>query len=195
MEEWLAAEQDEPPEWRKAATTNSGTAYLTPEELAEFADEVRELWRKYERLDSAERPEGSRRIHIVFRAIPRVEPKPKRREKWPIPRIEQYARIMVEDCIDVQPGWQVVVVGGPSRPADARGGAAARWRAAAPTGCCGRLRRQPAPSRRLGGGGADGAAAQPAAARGRVLEQADALIVDRGAGEHAQICRRCRRSG
>ncbi len=28
------------------------------------------------------------------------------------PRIEQYARVMVEDCIDVQPGWQVVVAGG-----------------------------------------------------------------------------------
>ncbi len=80
MEEYLAAEQDESPEWRKAATTNSGTAYLTPEELREFADEVRKLWRKYERLDVAERPEGSRRIHVVFRAIPRVDPKPKRRK-------------------------------------------------------------------------------------------------------------------
>ncbi len=28
------------------------------------------------------------------------------------PRIEQYARIMVETCIDAQPGWQVVVAGG-----------------------------------------------------------------------------------
>jgi aminopeptidase len=28
------------------------------------------------------------------------------------PRIEQYARIMVETCVDVQPGWQVVVGGG-----------------------------------------------------------------------------------
>ena len=25
------------------------------------------------------------------------------------PRIEQYARILVEDCVDVQPGWQVLV--------------------------------------------------------------------------------------
>ena len=28
------------------------------------------------------------------------------------PRIEEYARIMVEDCVDVQPGWQVIVYGG-----------------------------------------------------------------------------------
>ena len=27
------------------------------------------------------------------------------------PRDEQYARLLVETCIDVQPGWQVVVVG------------------------------------------------------------------------------------
>jgi aminopeptidase len=27
------------------------------------------------------------------------------------PRIEEYARIMVETCVDVQPGWQVIVAG------------------------------------------------------------------------------------
>jgi leucyl aminopeptidase (aminopeptidase T) len=25
------------------------------------------------------------------------------------PRIEQYARLLVETCVDVQPGWQVVI--------------------------------------------------------------------------------------
>ena len=29
------------------------------------------------------------------------------------PRDEQYARILVETCIDVQPGWQVIVLSGP----------------------------------------------------------------------------------
>ena len=27
------------------------------------------------------------------------------------PRIEQYANLLVERCIDAQPGWEVVVVG------------------------------------------------------------------------------------
>jgi hypothetical protein len=27
------------------------------------------------------------------------------------PRIEQYARLLVERCVDIQPGWEVVVVG------------------------------------------------------------------------------------
>jgi aminopeptidase len=35
----------------------------------------------------------------------------------PDPRNEQYARILVETCLDVQPGWQVVVTSGPlARP-------------------------------------------------------------------------------
>ena len=29
------------------------------------------------------------------------------------PRIEKYARLLVETCVDVQPGWQVLVVGSP----------------------------------------------------------------------------------
>ena len=28
------------------------------------------------------------------------------------PRVEQYAKLLVEQCLDVQPGWQVVVSGG-----------------------------------------------------------------------------------
>lgn len=33
------------------------------------------------------------------------------------PRVEQYARLLVERCLDVQPGWQVIVVGDPhARP-------------------------------------------------------------------------------
>src|SRR3954468_20117096 len=78
-QEYLGAEQDEPREWRDAATFNSGTAYVTPEELRAFADEARAIWRKYERTDIDERPEGSRRVHIVFRGTPRVAPKPKRK--------------------------------------------------------------------------------------------------------------------
>src|SRR6478672_8109306 len=33
------------------------------------------------------------------------------------PRIEQYARILVDTCVGVQPGWQVILWGGPiARP-------------------------------------------------------------------------------
>src|SRR5215212_8389087 len=30
----------------------------------------------------------------------------------PDPRIEQYARVFVEQCLDIQPGWQVLIDGG-----------------------------------------------------------------------------------
>ena len=28
------------------------------------------------------------------------------------PRVEAYAKLLVEDCLDVQPGWQVMVTAG-----------------------------------------------------------------------------------
>ena len=28
------------------------------------------------------------------------------------PRVEAYAKLLVEECLDVQPGWQVMVTGG-----------------------------------------------------------------------------------
>ena len=35
----------------------------------------------------------------------------------PDPRVEQYARLLVERCLNVQPGWQVVVQSSPlARP-------------------------------------------------------------------------------
>ena len=30
------------------------------------------------------------------------------------PRIEEYARILVDTCVGVQPGWQVILWGGPT---------------------------------------------------------------------------------
>ena len=77
--DYIEAEPDELPEWREAATLSSGTLYVTAGELAAIADQVRALMKQYERTQVSERPEGSRRAHIVFRAVPRTEPKPKRR--------------------------------------------------------------------------------------------------------------------
>ena len=75
IDAWLAAEQDESREWREAATFNTGSIYATPAELRELGEQVRELMKPYERVTAAERPEGARRIHVVFRGVPVVEPK------------------------------------------------------------------------------------------------------------------------
>ena len=79
VEEFLAVEQDEPREWREAATFSSGSVHVTADELAEFAERLHALMKEYERPDPADRPGGARRVHVVFRAVPRVEPKRKRR--------------------------------------------------------------------------------------------------------------------
>ena len=79
VDAYLAAERDEPPEWRDAAAFSSGSVYVTPEELHELAGRFRDLMKEYERQVAADRPEGARRVHVVFRAVPRVEPKRRRK--------------------------------------------------------------------------------------------------------------------
>ena len=50
-------------------------------DCAKLADRVRDLMKQYERPDPAERPEGARRIQVVFRGVPRVEPKRKKGDR------------------------------------------------------------------------------------------------------------------
>jgi DNA-binding transcriptional ArsR family regulator len=79
--EYLDAEASFEPEWRKAATFSTGTLHLTSEELEELTQEVRQLFLRYERTDPEDRPEGSRRVHVMFRGIPRVERQRQRRRR------------------------------------------------------------------------------------------------------------------
>ncbi len=80
VDAWLAAEPGEPREWRDAATFASASVFVTPDELHEFSRRFREVMKDFERPDEAARPEGARRVHVVFRAVPRVDP-PKTRRK------------------------------------------------------------------------------------------------------------------
>jgi len=77
---YLAAEPGESREWRDAATFASASVYVTPEELHEFARRFREVMKDFERPEEAARPEGARRVHVVFRAVPRVDPSRTRRK-------------------------------------------------------------------------------------------------------------------
>jgi DNA-binding transcriptional ArsR family regulator len=80
VDAWLAAEHAEPREWRDAATFASASVYVTPEELHEVSRRFREVMKDFERPDEADRPEGARRVHVVFRAVPRVDASKKRRK-------------------------------------------------------------------------------------------------------------------
>lgn len=79
VDAYLAGEQDQPREWREAATFSTGSIHVTAAELEALAERLWGVVKEYERPNEAERPEGARRVHLVFRAFPRVEPKRKRR--------------------------------------------------------------------------------------------------------------------
>ena len=76
---YLATQAGESREWRDAATFGSASVYVTPEELRDFARRFRQLIDEFERPDEADRPEGSRRVHVVVRAVPSVAPPKTRR--------------------------------------------------------------------------------------------------------------------
>jgi DNA-binding transcriptional ArsR family regulator len=80
IDAYLAVEQDEPREWRDAATFSSGSIHVTAAELEALAQRLHDVMKEYERPNEFDRPEGARRVHLVFRAVPRVEPKRKRRK-------------------------------------------------------------------------------------------------------------------
>jgi DNA-binding transcriptional ArsR family regulator len=77
---YLAAEARQSPEWRDAATFGGTSVYVTAEELHELARRFRDLIKDFERPDEADRPEGARRVQVVFRAFPRVDPPQTRRK-------------------------------------------------------------------------------------------------------------------
>ncbi len=79
--EYLTAEDQFDREWRDAAALTTGTVYVTAEELTNLTNEFHGLIKRYERREADERPQGSRRVHVVFRAVPRIEGKPKRRKR------------------------------------------------------------------------------------------------------------------
>jgi DNA-binding transcriptional ArsR family regulator len=80
VDAYLAVEQDEPREWLDAATFSTGSIHVTAAELQALVERVHGITKEYERPNEADRPEGARRVHLVFRAFPRVESKRKRRK-------------------------------------------------------------------------------------------------------------------
>jgi DNA-binding transcriptional ArsR family regulator len=72
VDEFLGREHELSKEWRDAASFLTGAVYATAEEVDELSQRVLELLKPYERPARADRPEGARRVHFMFRAIPKV---------------------------------------------------------------------------------------------------------------------------
>ncbi len=106
------------------------------------------------------------------------------------PRIEAYARLLVEECLDVQSGWQVVVSGGmlgrPLVEDVCRAGRGPR-RLCDPAAQLHGLGIQPA----VGPKGTGEAARQPGADRRACLPRSRRLDRDRGPREHTRARRPC----
>jgi len=74
---YLETESDQPEEWQRAAAMDDYLLYVTADELAELAESIRPLLRRYtDRLADAEsRPPGARRVQYIQLGFPLVEPR------------------------------------------------------------------------------------------------------------------------
>ena len=71
--EFLEREAEFDEEWQEAATFTSGTLVLNAAELEQVRAEVAKVLKRFEARKR--KSEGARRVHVVFRAVPRVERK------------------------------------------------------------------------------------------------------------------------
>ena len=72
VSDYFARESELPQEWRHAILSNS-IVYVTPEELVELNGRIDHVMKEFERRRKADRPEGARRVDLIFRAIPKVD--------------------------------------------------------------------------------------------------------------------------
>lgn len=70
--EYLQHEDEFSDAWRDAAQFGSGTIVVTPDELTDLGRAIAELLRPYQPRSRRDAPAGARRVHVVYRAVPRV---------------------------------------------------------------------------------------------------------------------------
>jgi DNA-binding transcriptional ArsR family regulator len=78
--EYLAREDEVDDDWREAAMVSSSSIHVTPDELRDVQRRLIELLAPYARRARADRPDGSRRVRVVARAVPHLST-PKRRNE------------------------------------------------------------------------------------------------------------------
>jgi DNA-binding transcriptional ArsR family regulator len=72
--EYLDRQADYPPEWRAAACQHNDVLHVTPDEMTEVQARLRAVLSDYRRLDAADQPPGSRRVHAIFDLTPWFRP-------------------------------------------------------------------------------------------------------------------------
>jgi DNA-binding transcriptional ArsR family regulator len=77
--EWWSHQQSFAREWRDAAFMTDSVSYVTPEEMAELAEQLTELLMQFnDRIDEKLRPEGAIAVHFNAQAHPLVPKGPGR---------------------------------------------------------------------------------------------------------------------
>jgi DNA-binding transcriptional ArsR family regulator len=72
--DYLDRESEYPPPWQAAAGLHQDILHVTPEELAEVRTRVAAVLSDYRRLDVADRPADSRRVHVILDLTPWFRP-------------------------------------------------------------------------------------------------------------------------
>jgi predicted ArsR family transcriptional regulator len=73
-ESYMDRRSEYPLQWRQALGGRQDVLHVTPEELTGLRQRMTELMGEYRRLDRAERPDGSRRVHVRLDVSPWFEP-------------------------------------------------------------------------------------------------------------------------
>jgi predicted transcriptional regulator len=71
--EYLEREKELDHDWRDAASFSSGFVLVTADELREINRQVGQLLRRYG-VNRADAPAGARRVDVILRALPKIEP-------------------------------------------------------------------------------------------------------------------------
>jgi hypothetical protein len=72
--QYLERESDYAPEWRDASGMRQDVLHVTAQELAAVRAEFAALLSGYRRLNPADRPPGTRRVHAVLEMVPWFDP-------------------------------------------------------------------------------------------------------------------------
>jgi hypothetical protein len=72
--QYLERESDYAPEWREASGLRQDVLHVTAQELAAVRAEFAALLSGYRRLNRADRPPGTRRVHAVIEMVPWFDP-------------------------------------------------------------------------------------------------------------------------
>jgi len=72
LRQWRIDRLSEPVPWRRSSFHNQAISYLTPEELSQLAEDIRDLFTKYvDRItDPSSRPAGSRPVRLYADGFP-----------------------------------------------------------------------------------------------------------------------------